>query len=220
MKIGDDLYCYPWVSLRENNCNTYLFSGTVPVLIDPGHLHLLPSLLRRMEKDGLASDAMGLIIITHAHPDHAEGAADFHPGKVLVSMHKEEEKFLREYGPQFYAAFGEKMPELSVDFQLQEGELSAGDRTFQVIHTPGHSPGSLSLYVPELKALVTGDVLFAGGVGRTDLPGGSTKLLKSSIERLERLEIELLLPGHGEIVRGRENVNRNFLFIRQLLFGL
>jgi glyoxylase-like metal-dependent hydrolase (beta-lactamase superfamily II) len=135
-------------------------------------------------------------------------------------MHREEEKFLREYGPEFYAAFGQKMPEFSVDFYLQEGEFLAGDCQFQVIHTPGHSPGSLSLYVPHLKALVTGDVIFAGGVGRTDLPGGNMRLLKSSIERLESLEIELLLPGHGEIVQGRENVARNFLFIRQLLLGL
>jgi hydroxyacylglutathione hydrolase len=79
-----------------------------------------------------------------------------------------------------------------------------------VIYTPGHSPGSISLYLPETKILFTGDLLFKGGVGRTDLPGGNGSQLKESIKSLTQLEIEWLLPGHGEIVSGATDIKTNF----------
>ncbi len=102
---------------------------------------------------------------------------------------------MQEIGGQFYQAFGLEMPELKVDFYLQEGELKLGSKTFQVIHTPGHSPGSISLYWQEKKALFTGDVIFPMGVGRTDFPGGDGNLLRESIERLAGLDAEFLLSG-------------------------
>ena len=89
-------------------------------------------------------------------------------------------------------------------------------KTFLRIYlSPGHSPGSLSIYWPERKALLTGDVLFYGGVGRTDFQEGDSRLLKKSIERLSRLDTEILLPGHGETILGKERVVKNFEFIRQ-----
>jgi len=106
------------------------------------------------------------------------------------------------------------MPELKVSFFLKEGELKLGSKSFQVIHTPGHSPGSISLYWPEKKALFTGDVVFPMGVGRTDFPGGDGALLRDSIERLARLDAEYLLSGHGEVIKGRQNILRNFAYIR------
>ncbi|MGC8811414.1 MAG: MBL fold metallo-hydrolase, partial [bacterium] len=71
---------------------------------------------------------------------------------------------------------------------------------------------------PEKKALFTGDVIFAMGVGRTDFPGGDGNLLRNSIERLADLDVELLLPGHGEIVKGKRNIQRNFAYIRTNFF--
>lgn len=62
---------------------------------------------------------------------------------------------------------------------------------------------------------MTGDVVFNGGIGRTDFPEGNSKLLLKSIEKLSRLDIDLLLPGHGEVVLGRERVLENFEYIRQ-----
>ena len=80
----------------------------------------------------------------------------------------------------------------------------------KVFHTPGHSPGSVSLYWPDKKVLFTGDLIFKDGVGRTDLPGGDSSLLKESIKRLKGLEIEWLLPGHGDMVSGAKEVRANF----------
>ena len=94
-----------------------------------------------------------------------------------------------------------------------------GDLSFKVIHTPGHSPGSICLYWTEQKALFTGDVIFHQGVGRTDLPGGSGQELKDSITRISRLEVDYLLPGHGDLISGREPVKRNFETIERMWFG-
>ena len=217
MKIGDYLYCYPWQSMAVNNCNSYFIAGSVPLLIDPGHLQHLPSLVQRLEKDGFKKDSIALIVNTHAHPDHCEGMLGFPRGKTLVAFHQDEDKFMFEYGPDFFRAFGQKMPDFWVDFDLQEGDLCVGKHLVQVLHTPGHSPGSISLYFPALKALFSGDLIFAGGVGITDVPGGDFERLISSIEKIAQLEIDILLPGHGEILRGREKVLRNFDYISQVL---
>ncbi len=89
----------------------------------------------------------------------------------------------------------------------------------QVILTPGHSPGSICLFSPEKKTLFTGDVIFNQSIGRTDLPGGSGKQLKESITMLAKLDVEVLCPGHGDIVTGRENVKKNFKMIQDYWFN-
>jgi len=104
-------------------------------------------------------------------------------------------------------------------FFLQEGGLLIGDRDFLVIHTPGHSPGSVCLYWRQQKVLFTGDVVFNQSIGRTDLPGGSGRQLKESISRLAELDVEVLCPGHGDVVAGRENVRKNFKMIKDFWFS-
>jgi glyoxylase-like metal-dependent hydrolase (beta-lactamase superfamily II) len=102
---------------------------------------------------------------------------------------------------------------------LQDGDLDVGDYHFEVIHTPGHSPGSVCIYWPERKVLFTGDVVFNQGVGRTDLPGGDGEQLKESIRNLSRLDVEYLLPGHGDILAGSDPVNANFSEIEKVWFA-
>ncbi|HSR12698.1 MAG TPA: MBL fold metallo-hydrolase [Thermodesulfobacteriota bacterium] len=214
MKIDSDLYAYIWKSTMENNSNTFVIGGDFPVVIDPGHQHLVKNLIPGMEKDGIRRGDIRLVIATHGHPDHLEGAQSFVGGDVQLAIHPDEEKFLREIGGQFYAAMGGEMPDLKIGFYLKEGELKLGSRTFQILHTPGHSPGSISIYWPEKKALFTGDVVFPMGVGRTDFPGGDGMLLRDSIERLAKLDIEYLLAGHGDVLKGKKNIERNFAYIR------
>ncbi len=218
MKLDNDLYAYIWKSTAENNCNSYAIGGDMPLVIDPGHQHLVKNLVTQMEKDGNRLEDIRLILATHGHPDHFEAAQTFARDGVMMSLHADEAKFLRDVGGQFYSAMGGEMPRLNASFYLKEGELRCGSRTFQILHTPGHSPGSISIYWPEKKALFTGDVVFPMGVGRTDFPGGDGMLLRDSIEKLAKLDAEWLLAGHGEVIKGKKNIERNFAYIRTNYF--
>ena len=220
MKLLDDLYYYPWTSFTENNCNTYFIDGEVKTLIDPGHLHLFSHVIDGMAEDGLSLDDVDVVIATHSHPDHFEGSVRFHGKPVRIGMHEEGERYLAEIGPAFYQAVGQKMPRFRVDFHLQEGELHLGSKTFQILYTPGHDPGAICIYWPENKVLITGDVIFKEGVGRTDFPQCSGRQLIQSILRLKDLDVEYLLPGHGDIVTGKREVNRNFAVIESLYFPM
>ncbi len=104
------------------------------------------------------------------------------------------------------------------DILLQEGELKIGNMTFQVIQTPGHSPGSVCIYWPDKKVLFSGDVAFNQGIGRTDLPGGDGQELKESIKKISLLDVEYLLSGHGDILAGHEKVKTNFKNIEEMWF--
>jgi len=217
MKITDYLHGFLWSDPRENNANTYLIHGDKNILIDPGHVHLFEHVSGRLEDLALKAGDMNLIVITHAHPDHMEGARVFSRLPALIAMHALELEFIRDLAPHYEAAMGGLG--FQPDFLLQEGELEVGDMKFQVLHTPGHSPGSLCLYWPERKALFTGDVIFSQSLGRTDLPGGSGEDLKASIRRLSMLDVEHLLPGHGEWISGRGRVRANFENVENMWFG-
>ena len=121
----------------------------------------------------------------------------------------------------FSPNLGAKLPEVKPFFYLTEGNLGLGANSklnLKVLLTPGHTPGSVSLYLEKEKILVSGDVVFFGSVGRTDLPGGSTSLLHQSIDRLSQLDVEYLVPGHstemGSIISGKEKVKRNFQMVK------
>lgn len=216
MELGRGLHAVLWTDPRVNNCNSYLLDGDCRVLIDPGHLHLTHNLREYLEGLSLSEADLDLVIATHGHPDHAEGLKNFEGTDALTAMHPAEIGLAREaLGPQEAEGSGALEPHIF----LEEGGLVAGGHTFRVLHTPGHSPGSISIYWEEAKALFCGDVVFAGGVGRTDLPGGSAEALRQSIKRLALLEAEMLLPGHSEILSGREAVRRNFEEVERLWFA-
>jgi glyoxylase-like metal-dependent hydrolase (beta-lactamase superfamily II) len=172
-----------------------------------------------MEGDGIPPEEIGLIILTHCHPDHFEGIEAFMNEPAKVAINREEERYLRESGKLLFEMMRQPMPEFRIDFYLKEGELLLGRESFHIYETPGHSPGSLSIHWPERKVLFTGDLIFDGGIGRTDFLEGNSRLIKESIERMSRLDTQLLLPGHGGIVIGREKVLQNFEFIRQSFYA-
>jgi glyoxylase-like metal-dependent hydrolase (beta-lactamase superfamily II) len=219
MRLKEDLYAYLWQNPYENNCNTYVIDGEVTVLIDPGHSRYLGQVFKKMEKDGISSEAIDLVLLTHSHPDHFEGLEAFLGRSVKIAMNHEEERYLLESGKLLFEMMRQPLPKFRIDFYLKEGELHLGEKTFHIYETPGHSPGSISIYWPEKKTLLTGDLIFYGGVGRTDFIEGNSKLLMESIERLSELDTEILLPGHGEILMGREMILQNFEFIRQNFYA-
>ncbi len=220
MKVTEEIYFYPWESDTQNNCNSILISGEVKVLVDPGHKAPFPQLAAQLKQDGADPHQLDLVINTHSHPDHFEASQDLARHGVRVAMHPEGEEYLRKMGPMFSRATGQDAPEVQIDLHLLEGELELGTKKILIYHTPGHSPGSVCLYLPAEKVLISGDLIFAQGVGRYDFPGGSGAELKKSIERMAELDIEVVLPGHGGIISGRDMVERNFSLIREFYFPM
>ena len=212
MNVIDGLHAFIWRDARTNNCNTYVIDGTKKILIDPGHRHLMGHVRAGLVEQGLSLEQIDVIMITHGHPDHLEGVQAFEESATLITMGEEEYRFITK-------SMGGYLNIPEPIFFLREGEVTMGDCHFRIIATPGHSPGSVSIYWRDKKVLFTGDVVFSQSIGRTDLPGGKGLALKESIQRLAELEIDYLMPGHGEMVVGRDAVQENFKIIEQVWFN-
>jgi hydroxyacylglutathione hydrolase len=217
VKLTDDLFAFPWEGY-ENNCNSYFLGGDVGALIDVGHLKFADELIGRLAAEGITPANIRLVILTHSHPDHMEAIARFSDMGLKVGMHPAAVDYLNEAGDLIYNFLGSEVPEFEVDVDLIEGPVEALDGLVQAYHTPGHEPGSICVYWPATKALATGDLLFAGGVGRTDFPGGSHSDLMAEIDRMADLEVQYLLPGHGPVLSGADQVAANYGTVRRL-FG-
>jgi len=144
---------------------------------------------------------VGRIFLTHGHIDHVAGAAAARAATgAILSIHPDDEPWLAALPRQaeMFGFEGATVP--TVDLRHRDGDtLTLGALTARVIHTPGHSAGSTCLWFPEADVLFSGDTLFSGSVGRTDLPGGDFDALARSIrEKLFPLGDGVAFhPGHG-----------------------
>jgi glyoxylase-like metal-dependent hydrolase (beta-lactamase superfamily II) len=143
----------------------------------------------------------------------------FSDAPARFALHAAEWNLVEQMAPTLKASMEIDLEMFKPDFFLEEGELIVGDICIEAFHTPGHSPGGISLYWPAATALFTGDLIFKGGLGRTDLPGGNGRQLKESIRRMGSLDSHWLLSGHGEVVSGTERVKTNFKQVEQMWFG-
>ena len=181
------------------------------IVVDPGDE--IADILARLARHRLT---LRQIIVTHAHIDHIGGAAQLkRVTGAPVLFHQADLPILGMLEMQA-AWLGIPTPEQVALDQSAEDGLSAGIPSLdaKVIHTPGHTPGSICLLFPKQELLLAGDTLFAGSVGRTDLPGGNAKVLLRSIHTrlLELPENTLVVPGHGEeTTLGQERETNPFL---------
>lgn len=211
MKLAEGLYWYRESSLF-GDCNKYVFEGEFLIMVDTGNPRAVNKLLKELKDDGLDVSDIKLVVNTHCHPDHCGANKEIKriTGARFLA-HPAEVRYVKEYRDIGELLEIDQEPEGEFDWQ---DEVVNGSLTLQVLHTPGHSAGSICLYSPQKRFLACGDLLFAGGVGRTDLPGGDNALLRKSLDRISELYVEYLLPGHGDVLKGHDSVSRNFKFVK------
>ena len=219
MELSPQLHAFLWTNPSANNCNTYLIrSREKRILIDPGYAAYFGHVREALARIELSLEDIDLIICTHAHPDHVEAVRLFTELPTRFALHAAEWDLIQKMAPFMKNSLNGSPDSLEPDFFLTEGTLSVGDIHLEVYHTPGHSPGGVTLCFPAEKALFTGDLIFAGGLGRTDLPGGNGDRLKESIRRISSLNAKWLLSGHGEIISDETTVADNFVQVEQAWF--
>ncbi|HTS37108.1 MAG TPA: MBL fold metallo-hydrolase [Candidatus Solibacter sp.] len=159
------------------------------------------------------------IVVTHAHIDHVGGAMKLRAAtSAPILLNQNDYDLLKMLDVQA-AWIGVADPgKVEIDRSVTTGEtVAAGSHTAQILHTPGHTEGSICLYFEPEKMLIAGDTLFAGSIGRTDLPGGSMQKIMGSLHDtvLSLPDETVVVPGHGELTTiGEERESNPFLIRR------
>ena len=186
-------------------------------LIDAGLTGKGSYKIQSIQKAGIELSSIKRVIMTHTHLDHIGCFAEMRSQLPWAELwvHRSEADLLEQgeersvYGMDMFRGFCQEQLglkrgafKLQVNRKLQGGEtLNLGDMTWEVIHIPGHSVGSVGLYHRSMKILIPGDVVYADhAIGRFDLFGADPSELKKSLMRLAELEVDILLPGHNQIV--------------------
>jgi glyoxylase-like metal-dependent hydrolase (beta-lactamase superfamily II) len=171
------------IFLLKGFCNSYYINDKVKILIDAG------------------ADFLGqvdILILTHIHPDHvfyANKIKNRTGCKIFIGKGDDNVNEFLFYCPNWK---GNAIEKFSIDKTLKGGEIiDSGDYNFEIIQTPGHTLGGISLYEKKHKILFSGDTIFKKGIiGRTDLVHSDKKLMDKTLKKLEKLDYEKLFAGH------------------------
>jgi len=205
------------VGSLATNCYIVICEETHKALIiDPG--------FSAEEKDDILNEIIRhgfkvkIILNTHGHSDHISGNGILKVfTKAEILIHKDDALMLIDPSRNLSSMLGRSAISPKADRLLENGEIvKVGNLKFEVIHTPGHTKGSISLFCEKENVVFTGDTLFAGSIGRTDLPGSSFEEMMHSLKKLMGLPDETVVyPGHGgKTTIGREKRTNPFLSSR------
>ncbi|HEX7101907.1 MAG TPA: MBL fold metallo-hydrolase [Nitrolancea sp.] len=197
--IADDLWSVAvpnTVGPSGQSTNVYIVGRNPALLIDTGSDDGGETVLTALER--LSIERLERIVLTHAHQDHAGNAPHLRAATgASVELHR------RGFG-----LTGRHQVDLTVDRFLASGDqIAHGDYLFEVIETPGHAPGHVSLYEPSLKALFAGDLMSGNGTVAVVPPRGSMGAYLDSLRRVQSHNVETVYPGHGPAIRnGNERI--------------
>ena len=220
MQITEGVYFIPGQDEFIPDSHAYVIgnpSSNDLTLVDAGLMGKGPYKINAIKKDGIEQSAIKRVIMTHTHLDHIGCLTEILESipKAELWVHKKEAAPLEQgdeqtvYGMDMFqqmcqAQYGIKpgVFHFQVDRKLEGGEtLEIGGMSWEVLHIPGHSPGSIALYNADGKILIPGDTVYADyAIGRFDLHGASGPQLRDSLKLLAELEVKMLLPGHNRIM--------------------
>jgi hydroxyacylglutathione hydrolase len=177
------------------NCSVVWGPARQAIVIDPGEdAEVILDFLAERNLEVAA------YLLTHGHVDHVSAVAALHEARPApVAIHPADGSWAFGDANQMVPFYGPPARPARIERELEDGQTwEDGGLTYRVIETPGHTPGGVCFHFPESNALIVGDTLFAGSVGRTDLPGGNSRVLQESLRRLQKLDDSITVyPGHG-----------------------
>ncbi len=193
---------YIFVSRSFDSNIGFLDSGSSKVLIDTGTGVYSNQLQYALEQVGSSLESITDVLLTHSHIDHIGGVIPLlKEASPRIHLHKAEADLINsgDMSLTLGETFGSDMPPIKIEGLLEEGHtLELGNLKVKVLHTPGHSAGSVCYHIEEHGIVYTGDTMFSGGsFGRVDLPSGNPRKIVESLSRLASLDnFNTALPGH------------------------